>query len=47
MRLLDFIVGVGPDSERLGAWLDAHPGAALALMLLAAIAVTTADGWFL
>lgn len=46
MRLLEFIVGVGPDSERLGVWLDERPWAALALMALCALAVMTADGWW-
>lgn len=46
MRLLDFILCVGPDSERLGAWLDAHPRAAALVMALAALAVMTADGWW-
>lgn len=45
MRLLEFLCGVGPASEGLGAWLDAHPAAAAALMLLCALACATADGW--
>lgn len=43
--LLEFLAGVGPDSERAQRWLDAHPAVALAVMLLCALAVTTADGW--
>lgn len=38
MRLLDLALGVGPDSEAVGAWLDAHPraaGIALLALLLA------------
>lgn len=31
--LLDLIVGVGPESERMGAWFDRHPWAALAVFL--------------
>lgn len=46
MRLRDLVLGVGPDSERVGAWLDARPWACLALMALAALAVCTADGWW-
>lgn len=45
MRMLEFLCGVGPVPERLGAWLDAHPAAAAALMLLGALACATADGW--
>lgn len=45
MRLLEFLCGVGPESERVGMWLDAHPAAAVALMLLCALACATADGW--
>lgn len=46
MRPLDLVLGVGPESERLGAWLDAHPWAAAIVMALAALATMTADGWW-
>lgn len=45
MRLLEFLCGVSPASERVGRWFDAHPAAAAALMLLGALACATADGW--
>ena len=43
MRLMEALCGVGPVAERLGAWLDAHPAAAAAVMLLGALACATAD----
>lgn len=46
MRPLDLVLGVGADSGRAWGWLDAHPGACLVIMLLCALAVCTADGWF-
>lgn len=46
VRLLEFLAGVGPDSERVQRWLDAHQAVALAVMLLCALAVMTADSWF-
>lgn len=46
MRLLELVLCVGPDSERLGAWLDRNPWAAVLVMALAALAVVTADGWW-
>lgn len=44
--MLELLCGVGPVPERVSAWLGRHPGVAAALMLLCALAVTTADGWF-
>ena len=46
MRLLELVLCVGPDSDRLGAWLDRNPWAAALVMALAALAVVTADGWW-
>lgn len=46
MRVIELVLGVGPDSERIGAWLDERPWVALAVMALAALAVMTADGWW-
>ena len=46
MRLRDLVLGVGPASERLGAWLDARPWACLALMAVCCLMVCTADGWW-
>lgn len=46
MRLLDLLAGVGPVPERVGGWLDERPWACALLMLLCALAVCTADGWW-
>lgn len=46
MILLELACGVGPAHDRASAWLDRHPGVCLAVMLLAALACVTADGWF-
>lgn len=37
--MLDFICGVGPASERVGTWLDAHPGACFLLLWVLPIAL--------
>lgn len=42
--LLELLTGTHPASVRIGGWLDAHPWAALAVMLLGALACVTADG---
>lgn len=36
--LLDFLVGEGPASERMGAWFDRHPWAALAVFFFGIVA---------
>lgn len=46
MRLLDLVLGVGPDYERLEAWLGRNPWAAALVMALAALVVMSADGWW-
>ena len=46
MRLLEFVLGVGPDAERAMAWVDERPWVAAVVMALAALAVVTADGWW-
>lgn len=44
--VLEFLAGEGEVSRRLGSWLDAHPGVALAIFLAAGLMVMTADSWF-
>lgn len=40
MRLVEFVLGVGPESERASEWLDSHPAASLAIFLaLAALSM--------
>ena len=41
--ILEFLAGCGPASERMGEWLDAHPGACLAIIALLAVLVTLGD----
>ena len=43
--LLELMTGTHPASVRIGEWLDEHPLAALAVILLGALACVTADGW--
>lgn len=38
--MLDFIAGVGPASERLGEWLDAHPWVGVAALLAGLLAAS-------
>lgn len=36
--ILEFLAGTHPASARMGAWLDAHPRVALAIVALCVIA---------
>lgn len=42
--MLEAICGCGPVPRRVGAWLDAHPVAALAAVALAVIACGLLEG---
>lgn len=35
--ILEFLAGEHPAARRMGEWLDAHPGVALAIFLVAAL----------
>ena len=42
--MLDFIVGVGPASERVGEFLDAHPWVCAAMCVLAIVICGYVEG---
>ena len=42
--MLSFVAGTSPLSVRMGAWLDAHPMAALAVVALAIIVGGMVEG---
>lgn len=44
MRLLAFLACVGPDSERVSAWLDRHPWVFPAYLVFAVLLAAAVDG---